>query len=824
MERTLSTLSTSLAGSETWFRSLADTAASAIFVYREKFLYVNEAAEQLSGYSAAELREMHVWEIIHPDFRDLVRERVAARLRGEQVVARYELKAIRKNGEERWIDFAAGVIDVDGKPAAVGTAFDVTERKLAEIALAESQERLNLAQRAAHSLSWEWSAETDELEFSEYANELLGFPAHKMIRTGEDLLKFIHPDDRERSRRALVKTLKTGSDQSIEIRCVSPKGDVRWLAMRALAVREESGRTKKVIGIAHDVTERKIAEDALFQEKERALVTLASIADGVIRTDADGAVDYLNPVAQKLTGWTLAEAYGRPIGEIYRVVDEATGKPSLNPVDRCLQEQRNVVYPGDRHLLHRDAREFPIHDSAAPIRNRQGFLIGAILVFKDLSQLREVEREMVHLASHDVLTGLINRREFEDRLAEALQSAREERRRHALCYMDLDQFKLVNDTCGHSAGDQMILQIASLLASMLRDKDVLARLGGDEFGLLLRDCSSAEARRLVDEIAEAIRNFRFSWHDRLFSIGVSGGLVPITQDSPDLASLLSAADAACYVAKESGANRIHDYQPGDKAVAERYGEMQWISRIHKAFDEERFSIYHQAIRSLNGSASERPLSELFIRLRDESGRLVGPDSFIPAAERYGLISAIDRWVIRAALDRLSSQNGRQALDYRFAINVSGQSLGEEGFLDFVVEQFERTGVEPARIHFEITETSAIADLPHAMRFIAVLKRMGCRFVLDDFGKGLSSFSYLQNLPVDFLKIDGGFVRNLTSDPIQAALVASIHEIGHVMGLATIAESVEDNETLEALKKIGVDYVQGFLFSKPEPLDVFPPGE
>ena len=811
------TLLDATAESENWFRSLADSTSTAIFIYREKFLYVNRAAERLCGYSATELAQMNFWELIHPEFQEFVRNRDLARLRGEEVPSRYEFTILTKGGDVRWLDFTAGDLEVDGQPAAIGSAFDITERKDVELALVESQERLNLAQRAARSLSWEWETESDALEFSDYANELLGFQVRDLVKTGDEFERYIHPDDRPRLRRAIRRTVTTGADLSCEIRCVSPEGDVRWLAEKALAIRDDSGWTSKVIGVAHDVTERKIAEEALFQEKERALVTLASIADGVIRTDAKGSIDYLNPVAQRLTGWRLAESYGRPLSSIYQVVDEESGKPALNPVDRCLQEQRDVVYPGPRQLVHRDGGHFSIHDSAAPIRNRQGTLTGAVLVFKDLSQLREIEDEMNRLARHDPITGLINRREFEAQLEDTLQTARIEDRSSALCYLDLDQFKLINDTCGHVAGDQLVQQIATILSSKASDQDTVARLGGDEFGILLPDRELDDAQALVEEIVGEIRDHRFSWEDRIFGAGVSGGLVPITKESPGAAELLSAADAACYVAKEGGGNRIHIYQPGDQAVAERYGEMQWISRIHKAFDEDRFHLFQQSIEALEAGSDEPPMCELLIRLEDESGQMIGPDSFIPAAERYGLISAIDRWVVREALGRLAALSKDEPGNaMRFTINISGQSLGEKGFQDFVIHRFQSTGVDPELIYFEITETAAIADLPHAMQFITALKGMGCRFVLDDFGKGLSSFSYLKNLPVDYLKIDGDFVRNLTSDPIQAALVSSIHQIGRVMGLQTIAESVENEETLEALRRIGVDFVQGFFFSYPAP--------
>jgi diguanylate cyclase (GGDEF)-like protein/PAS domain S-box-containing protein len=814
--------SSSQTGEKDWFRILAETTSTAIFVYRDRLAYVNSAAEQLSGYTTDELLSMRFRDLVHPDSLELSEESTLAGNRAQTGSERLELKIVRKDGDERWIDLTTTTIDLHGEPTILASAFDITDHKQSELALRESQERLNLAHRAARSVSWEWCPETDRLTVSELADQLFGLPLHKIVRTGEDFVNLVHPEDRDRLGRALGRLVRDDRDLSLEVRVISPRGEIRWLAEKALAVRSSTGWVDRVIGVAHDITERKITEEALFQEKERAHVTLASIADGVIRTDPNGAIDYLNPVAQRLTGWTLAEAYGRPSSDIYHVVDEDTGKRVLDPVGHCLKDRREVVFLGGRRVIHRDGTEFPIHDSAAPIRNREGRVIGAILVFKDLSHVRQVEEEMIHLASHDPLTGWMNRRAFEAALGVTLEEAGKRARKHALCHLDLDNFKLVNDTSGHEAGDQLIRQVALIIHNKVRRRDVLARFSGDEFVILFRDCSSDEARRLAQEILEALRAFRFRWQDRLFSSRVSIGLAPFTTGSFEPGAVLSWADAACYVAKESGGDRIHVYRPGDTAVAERRGELQWISRINQAVEDDRLCLYHQTIQPLNGDPAEPPLAELFVRLIDDDGDVVAPGAFVAAAERYGLVSTIDEWVLRRALQIIA--DGEHTTDEtRFAINVSGQSLGVDGFLGQVVNEFETSGVAPGRVLFEITETAAIGNLRNALRFISVLKEMGCRFVLDDFGRGLSSFGYLQNLPVDYLKIDGEFVRRMLTDPIQAALVALIHEIGDVMGLRTIAESVEDEETLEALTRIGIDYAQGFFIARPEPLSPQPTG-
>ena len=807
--------SPSLTQAEHWFRILAETLPVAIFVHRDKLLYVNPAAEALTGYSAPELMDMGLQDLVEPLSVSGNGSTAPSQPVGEADIWRMR----RKDGRERWIRLTSGYVELDWQPATLVTAYDVTAQEQSAIALHDVRQRLAFAQQAARSVTWEWDPDSDDLDTSELIDQVFGLSLRDQIESGTDFLKLVHPEDRPNLERALLRLLRAEDENlEIEIRCLSPRGEVRWLAERAVAMRGEDGHVHRVIGGAHDITERKIAENALFQEKERAFVTLASIADGVIRTDARGIIDYLNPVAQKLTGWTLEEAYGQAAGVVYRVIDEETGKKVLDPVHHCLEERREVAFLGQRLLVRRDGSTFPIHDSAAPIRSQDGKVTGSILVFKDLTQVRRAEDEMEHLASHDPLTGLINRREFERELRQTLQAKDGRGTKHALCQLDLDAFKLVNETCGHTAGDQLIRKIASVIEERVRQQDVLARLGGDEFGILFRDCSPEEAEQRAKEIGEAIHSFRFHWGGRTFTNRVSGGLAPLSTSHSGADALLSAADAACFVAKDKGGGSIHIYQPGDREIAERYGEMQWISRLQKALDEDRFRLYHQIIKPLGASESEPPLSELFIRLIDEEGKLVYPGSFIPAAERYGLIPTIDRWVLRTALRLLADGgNGAMPANSRFAINLSGLSLGADGFLDFVVDELDRTRIPPERVFFEITETSAIANLPMAIRFISVLKGMGCRFVLDDFGQGLSSFGYLKNLPLDFLKIDGGFVREMVADPIQAALVASIHEIGAVMGLRTIAESVEDEATLEALRQIGVDYVQGYLFQRPRPL-------
>lgn len=558
---------------------------------------------------------------------------------------------------------------------------------------------------------------------------------------------------------------------------------------------------------------RQQAEQALFEEKERAQVTLKSIGDAVITTTADGNIDYLNPMAERLTGWLLAEAHGHSIAEIFTLVAEKQKETLADPaLDHPATKSQTQV------LVNRHGKSQIIEASYSAISDKAGELLGQVVVFRDVTEARQLAQQMVHQATHDALTGLVNRREFERRLERVLETAQTDGMEHALCYVDLDQFKVINDTCGHIAGDALLRQLGTLLPTKIRKRDTLARLGGDEFGVLMEHCSLNQARRVANAILRTLEDYRFIWDGNSFSIGASIGLVPITVNSTSITSLLSAADRACYAAKEHGRHRISIYHEGDEELAKRQGEMQWAARLPRALETNRFRLYYQPITAINGAHSPGDHYELLLRMQDKDGQLVLPGAFLPAAERYGFSNKLDRWVIRFAFDWL--QNHSQQLD-RLAIcsiNLSGHSLGEDTFLEDLVTLVKQSQIPAHKICFEITETAAITNLSNATRFIKTLKARGCQFALDDFGSGLSSFAYLKNLPVDFLKIDGLFVKDIANDPLDLALVKSINDIGHVMGKKTIAEFVENKAVLEKLQDIGVDYGQGFSIGRPRPIE------
>jgi diguanylate cyclase (GGDEF)-like protein/PAS domain S-box-containing protein len=565
------------------------------------------------------------------------------------------------------------------------------------------------------------------------------------------------------------------------------------------------------VAVVRDVTARRRIEESLRLEKERLRVTLHAIGDAVVATDGDGMVTYLNPVAERLLGVASADMIGQPHEEVIRTADAETRRMCRSPVATALATNETVQVGGECTLLRPDGSFLAIEGSAAPIPGAEDRPAGVVLVFQDVTEARALVRRMAYDASHDELTGLVNRRAFEEQVRTAL--ADEAGGTHAVLYIDLDQFKVVNDTCGHGAGDQLLRRIADELRSGVRTNDTLARLGGDEFAVLLRQCPLDAATRVADTLRRTVEAFRFVWGDRAFPIGASIGVVACGH-AQTLADVLSAADSACYIAKEKGRNRVHVHRPDDADVVQRTGEMQWASRLGSALDEGRFTLYGQRIVPVHGDRAGGHL-EVLVRLREDDGRIIPPMAFLPAAERYGLMPSIDRWVVEHALGALASAD--RAADIHLSINLSGHTLSDEGFAEFVEAAFARHGVRYDQVCFEITETAAIANIVHAERFIRWFREQGGRFSLDDFGSGLSSFAYLKRLPVDFLKIDGAFVRNLVEDSADEAMVSAVNHVGHVMGLKTVAEFVESDDILQRLAVLGVDFAQGYGIHRPEPL-------
>lgn len=564
-----------------------------------------------------------------------------------------------------------------------------------------------------------------------------------------------------------------------------------------------------LVSHAVEAQKRSLAEAALLESESRYRSLVENIPDIIYQTDLRGKVTYVSPSVYLVAGYKAEEAIGIKLTKtVY--VDPNDGERFLNELLK-----KGSIKNKELQLLRKDKSIWWGSVSAHIVNNEKGVPQSIEGIIRDISVQKRAQDSLSYQAVHDSLTGLINRNEFEKRVSYLLSDIKNSDDCHAMFFMDLDQFKVVNDTCGHVAGDELLSKLGHLMLGTIGQRDTLARLGGDEFGVVMENCTLAQAQVLADDILKAVMNYRFPWAGKVFRIGVSIGLVAMTKSSTDFTELFRQADAACYLAKDMGRNRIHAYHPDDAELAVRHREMNWVSRIDQALEEDRFCLYAQAIVPLN--CADHKHYELLIRMLDEQGELILPGAFLPAAERYNLIEKLDAWVVKHAC-KLLADNPLfvEKVDF-ITINLSGPSLTNQDFLAFILRIFKETKVSPRMVCFEVTETVAISNLDSAISFIQNLKKLGFRFALDDFGSGISSFGYLKNLPVDYLKIDGMFVKGIVNDPIDYAMVKSINEIGHVMGMQTIAEFVENEEIRKMVTALGVNYGQGYGLGKPLPL-------
>lgn len=700
---------------------------------------------------------------------------------------------------------------------AVAVVRDVTERRRVEQALCESEHLLRKSQEIARLGSYRFAPSTGLWIGSPLLDEIFGIDGD-YTRDVDGWLAIVHPEQRAEMREYLLREV-LGARRLFprEYRIVRvADGAVRWVHGLGELELDESGSVTAMIGTIQDITERKEAEERLFAAEERAQVTLHSIGDGVIATDASACVDFMNPVAEALTGWSTAEARGRPLCAVLRLLDEHNREPIADPVVRCLRDGPIKTLARHGVLVGREGREHAVDASASPMRGRNGALLGAVLVIRDVSENRRLARQLAYDATHDALTGLLNRAELERRLQAALAATRAKGTRHALCYMDLDQFKVVNDTAGHAAGDELLKQISALLSGMAREGDTLARIGGDELGLLLADTQPESALTIAQSMVNSIRDHRFDWGGRSYRVGISVGLVPIAPGAESAAQILTQADVACYIAKQTGRNRVHLHRREDGQTAVHHNEILEAAGVRNALEQGRFRLFYQPLVAL-GESEPRPVRyEALLRIlpEDGSGEPSLPPAFITAAERFGLMDEIDRWVIETAFRDYGEGFGRTGA--KIAINLSGSSLSDETLLAFIEAQLARFAVPPEQVCFEITETAGIQNLHRAIALMTVLKGHGCQLALDDFGSGLSSFRYLKSLPVDYVKIDGSFVRNMADSDSDCVLVEAINRMSHTLGIETVAEYAHSEEVVERLRMLRVDYAQGFYFGPPAP--------
>lgn len=634
---------------------------------------------------------------------------------------------------------------------------------------------------------------------------------------GKRVTDLMRPAYRASMRKRISGELQSDAPlDPIEVQLINGDENGLWVELYSQRLTYENQRA--FVSVARDITHRKGLEASLGRGKLQARVTLESIGEGVITTDPSGTIDYMNEAAEQLLDCKRSVAIGKTIVDLIALVDEVDGESLGDPVAKCLAERRRINL-GRRALLvsKQGKREFSTELTASPIRGPDRETAGCVVIFHDVSEMRGLAKEMSYQASHDPLTGLVNRAEFERRLDQALKSPRSEHANHVVCYLDLDRFKAVNDSCGHMVGDNLLREIAALLKEEVRESDTVARFGGDEFAMLLVGCPLDKARQIAEDVCEAVAEYNFTWQDRVFELGVSVGLVEIDSESGTAETALTAADSACYVAKQQGRGRVHVYSSRDEVMARERGEIQWLQRVQNALKENQFELYTQSIIATGGRVQSGPAAEVFLRMHDESGKMVTPTQFLGAAERYQLMSHLDRWVVRAALTSLASDTPHLPEGRSCSINLSGQTLGDEEFLEYVVDLLDHTGIEPSKICFEASETAVMNNLEHARRFINVLHGIGCRFALDDFGSGIGSFSQLRQLSIDYLKVDGSFTRDVSESSVSREMLAATIKLSKSLDFLVVAEQVEDQESFDALRSLGVDFIQGYIVERPHPL-------
>ncbi len=681
---------------------------------------------------------------------------------------------------------------------------------------AQTRQRESLFQELANAVPDLVLVHRERIIFANsIAAEPVGLVPEQLV--GRPMTDLMRPSFRAMMRKVIDAWLAgEGSDEPVEFQLIN--GDKRGIWVEARSAMIDYRGQQAVMTVAQDITYRKSVEATLGRSKQQAQITLESIGEGVITANTQGEIDYLNSAAEKLIGADRLAVVGKHLGGIVNLVDEGDRRDLGDPVMRCLTDRRRISV-GSRALMisHDGDSELSIEMTASPIKNPDGSIAGAVVILHDVSEIRGLTQQMTYQAAHDPLTGLMNRREFERRLEHSLHAVRDGESSHVLCYLDLDRFKVVNDTCGHMAGDNLLRELSAIIKDQVRDSDFVARLGGDEFGLLLVGCPLRKARQIADDVIRSVRDYRFVWQDRIFTVGVSIGLVEIGRESGTIKETLSAADSACYVAKQRGRGQAHVYSAKDEASARQRGEIHWLGLLQSALKEDKFEIFSQPIIALSGTGHGGPAVEVLLRLRDDENNIVLPQQFIQAAERYQLMAAVDRWMVQATLAAIGQGAIRLPEGRSCSINISGQTLSEGAFLEFVVDCLDHSQVDPQQICFEVDESAVMADFDNARRFVGVLHGMGCQFGLDDFGRGIGSFATLQDLSIDFLKIDGTYTRDLEEESLNHQVVMAITRLSKTVGFKVVAEQVEAQEDFDALRRVGVDYVQGYYVQRPQHL-------
>jgi len=646
------------------------------------------------------------------------------------------------------------------------------------------------------------------------AESMFGYDEQEMI--GQSIY-MTFPVDRLAEESLCINKIKNNEQiHDFETQRVNKSGEIIDVSLSLSPIKNARGEITGVSNIIRNISLEKSLRNKILAQHEQLIVTMDSIGDAVITTDNEGMVQYLNPVALNLTGWSNEEAHGKPLTQVFNIINETTRQPCEDPVSLCLKEDRIIGLANHTILIHRNGTEYGIEDSAAPIKDKEGNTLGIVLVFHDVTSQRQMANELSYRATHDSLTGLLNRREFEDRLKALIDNQREKTVFNALMFIDLDQFKVINDACGHQAGDQVLLEISLLITGLVRNTDTVARIGGDEFAIILTKCTEEKTMQIANDICKLVNNYRFKFEDKIFQIGASIGLVIVDQHWHSIKDIIQAADNACLEAKRTGRNRVHVHVEDDITLENHKKALQWASRITNALENNGFALFAQRILPIQPNQLSH--AEILVRMKSIDGELIPPGAFLPAAERFHIISRIDRWVVKSTLEWMRLNANQFDHIETISINLSGQSLVDLTFHEYTKILVNSIDIDYTKVCFEITETAAITNLHDAKQFIETMHNYGIKFSLDDFGSGVSSFGYLKNLPVDYLKIDGQFIKDLLENEIGQATVRCITEVAKITKTKTIAEWVDNQAVESMLSNMGVDFTQGFFKHKPAPID------
>ncbi len=748
---------------------------------------------------------------IHPDDRKYVVDREnEAVLNGAHLDIEYRI--FNKRGETRYVHQLADFFkDKDGNiTRSFGTLQDITEKKLAELTLQEERRKFERSEKLGNIGHWEWDEIKDTLTYC--SPQYIGIYGHSIVSRMKkaSYYQHIHPEDRERVKKEEDDSFEEARSHDIRFRIVKENGEVRYIRQQGEVETNHSGRVIRSFGTSQDITDTVLTAQELEHSRIQFKQTFSNAPIGMALVELDGTTIEFNQAGASMLGLEVKDTIGLNIDSLSHPAERNRNRVDLSKLRRGIVERYHVV----RRLRHKNGNYIWIDLHCILVRDAESAPSYIIVQGMDITEQKLLTEKLNYNASHDSLTNLINRRELEQRLNRLIDSAITTGSVHSFCYMDLDQFKIINDTFGHAAGDELLRQLCGLIQSGIRSRDTLARLGGDEFGLLMEHCESRDAINTAENLRNSINDFRFIWDDNVLSVGVSMGIVTIDGNAGTSDDLLKAADSACYMAKDEGRNRIRVYAESDSDLAVRQSEMEWANKINEALLTDNLFLVAQPIDSLHSERKENTFYEILLRMKDERGNLISASAMLSAAERFGLITRIDKWVIAEACRSILSNNVLLEKIELCSINLSGHSITDMEFLEYIESTVEKYHVPQSKICFEITETSAISNFSQACKFMETLRARGFYFALDDFGTGLSSFAYLKKLPVDFIKIDGAFIQDIMKDPTDMALVKSINELGHVFGKKTIAECVESPEILECVRNLGIDYAQGYCIGMP----------